>query len=151
MSWLRTSGPKPTTRYSFTVNFESHPELEPLAHHLWSLSPAPTTRNQAILQLLQAGFQALLLQADNLGTRPASSGAAPAPAPAASRSVPPADSGPVAVSPERSEVTATQPVPLQPPTPLTSTQTAASLPSDHATDAGELSPAASRFLNQFDD
>lgn len=149
MSWLRTSGPKPTTRYSFTVNFESHPELEPLAHHLWSLSPAPTTRNQAILQLLQAGFQALLLQADALGTSPAAPRAAPAPA--TTRSHPPADVGAAAVPPARSAVTAAQSAASQPPTPLANVQAPAGLPQDHAADAGELSPAASRFINQFDD
>ena len=151
MSWLRSSGPKPNTRYSFTVNFETHPELEPLAHHLWALPPFTKTRNQAIIKILQAGFQAMLLQADDLGTPQAPPRTAPAPVPAAPRSHPAADAVPAAVSFERSAVTATQPVASQPPTPLANVQPPAGLPQDHAADASELSPAASRFLNQFDD
>lgn len=143
MSWLRSTGPKPTTRYSFTVNFESHPELEPLAHHLWSLSPAPTSRNQAITQLLQAGFQAMLLQG---GGPPSASSLPRAAAPATS--APPASSHALARPPVTTPAQPTeafQPLPPAPAPVSSSTEPVASPASD------TLSPAASRFINQFDD
>jgi hypothetical protein len=147
MTWLRSSGPKPDTRYSFTVNFQTHPELEPLAHHLWSLPPAPTSRNHAILKILQAGFQVLLLQgSDQAFPSPASS--PPVAAPVLPSLLLPAAAG---VRPS--------PTSPNPPRALSQSALVASLPhgrnhpgqpvTDGTGDA--LSPAASRFLTQFDD
>lgn len=125
MSWLRSSAPKPNTRYSFTVNFEARPELEALAHYLWSLSPAPTSRNHAIIQLLQAGFQAHLMR-DAADGHPQSPVSAPRP---------PSATPPVAPSLAVSQAERPTPRPV----------------AGSDAEAPDLSPAASRFLTQFDD
>lgn len=151
MSWRRSSGPKADTRYSFTVNFQSHPELEPLAHYLWALSPAPKTRNQAILKILQAGFQAMLLQGGH-DLEPATA------APPASALAPVPHEPPVSQSPappaRRPSVTTAVPDPPVGPVPpqaVTSPLAAAVAAPPAIEPPTTLSPAASRFLTQFDD
>lgn len=143
MSWLRSSGPKPTTRYSFTVNFEAHPELEPLAHHLWALPPSTKTRNQAILKVLQAGFQSMLLQGGLDGglRSPASSGGPSPASPPAPGARPAGDS---VATPAREPA-------LSPKTPTFATAEPPSPPPGLDESATGFSSAASRFLNQFGD
>lgn len=132
MTWRRASDTPSRAKYSCTVNIDKHPELGPLADYLWNLTPVPTERNQAIIELLKAGFEATH----------------PTPA------VPPGTQAQEA--PVRDKRTASSPSKLRrPTTQLTSAPTLAPVPVGPQGEAfappAATSAAASRFLHQFDE
>lgn len=141
MTWQRATNPSRRARYSFTVNLEKHPELANLATFLWNLPPVTTERNQAITELLQAGFEsthpALARQAGDQA-------AAPAPQTTALATPPKAKTA------RRSSRAPAKPKALPSPPPESS---AANSSPPAAPDAGVpgFSSATSRFLHQFDD